>query len=410
MTDSRYLDALRTIYRPTLAADLPQTLEPIETLLTALDAPHLEYPAVVVAGSTGKGTAVHRLAGRLSASGLRVGMYTSPHVHSFRERFAIDGVMITQNQFIEVAEVINSVAQSLGKTYSTFEAATALALTWFAWRQVDIAVLEVGLGGRFDAVNAVPNCLAAFTPIEGEHRAMLGGSLASVAWHKAGIMRRDGLAVTVPQNPEVRYVLESEALDQNIALVTTASDSALPKVAWEHLIQHGVVAAPPSKPNQVNTTPPGRLELVQLDGQTVLIDGGHTPLSGLRARRSIDMLLDWGATVRVVVGMLDDKDAAGYLEAFDARDFHIVLTRIPGHRGASAESLAHAFTPKHASVGIIEHTQAALDSILHADETVCVVAGSLRLAALAREQFGLVSPDDLAEAEATRAIFTPANI
>ena len=90
-------------------------------------------------------------------------------------------------------------AQTLDHRYSTFEYATAIALSWFAQQQIDIAVLEIGIGGRFDAVNVVANDLAVFTPIEAEHVAMLGGSLKSVAWHKAGIIQPGGQAISVPQ-------------------------------------------------------------------------------------------------------------------------------------------------------------------------------------------------------------------
>src|SRR6185503_972995 len=191
--------------------------------------------SVVVTGSTGKGTTCLRLAELLSIAGLNVGLYTSPHLHLFRERFAVlvssDGSrrlnidlqnrscrLITQSEFVEIAQIVFTAQQKLDHRYSTFESATAIALLWFAKQQVEIAVLEIGIGGRFDAVNAVTNVLAVFTPIEAEHISMLGGSLESVAWHKAGIIQPNGQAISVPQVPEVMAVLEREAYEKGAAL------------------------------------------------------------------------------------------------------------------------------------------------------------------------------------------------
>lgn len=407
MTHAAYLAALRRLYRPTRAVDLPQTLDPMHRLLAALDDPQRQYPAVVVAGSTGKGTTAHRLAAGLRQVGLRVGLYTSPHLHLFRERFVVDDRLIAHDEFVASAERVEAAARRVGDPFSTFENATALALDWFAAREVDIAVLEVGIGGRFDAVNAVDNVLALFTPVEGEHRAMLGGTLESIAWHKAGVMRPGRLALTVPQRPVVMHVLEREADALGAGLFIAQNDRILPTDALRLLAEMDLTPPGPL-PVQVRANLPGRLELVQLGDKTVLIDGGHTPLAAQRLRRSIDLLLEWRMTARVVVGLLDDKDAAAYLSAFDARDYHVMLTPLPGHRAAARDALARAFQPQHASVSLARDVETAFAALADAPETVIVVAGSLRLAALAREAFGLLDADDLAEAAATRAILSPA--
>lgn len=401
-----YFAALRLLYRPTRAADLPRTLESMRRLMAALDDPQRRFPSVVVAGSTGKGTTCLRLAQGWRAAGLRVGLYTGPHLHLFRERFVIDGAYIPHDEFIAYAQMIEGAAQSVGAAPSTFEAATALALCWFARRGVDLAVLEVGLGGRFDAVNIAPNQLALITPLELEHAAMLGGSLASIAWHKAGIIQPGGVAITVPQPPVALAALQAEAAQVGAALLPAADEYALVTAARESLAGRGI--APPVPAGAAfDAALPGRLEWLKVDERAVLIDGGHTALAAARLRETLTQRLTAGAPARVVVGMLADKDAAAYLAALDAPAFHLVLTHAPGQRAAAPDALAAAFSPTQARVEIIPDLTDALASIHDAAETVCAVAGSLRMAAAAREAFGLLAPADLEEAALTRAIFTP---
>src|SRR5689334_5237867 len=143
-----YADALRLIAQPIRAADLPHTLDHMKRLLAALGNPQQAYPCVVAAGSVGKGTTCHQIAALMNEHH-KVGLYTSPHLHSFRERFAINGRLILQAEFIEHMEIVQQAADKLDTHYSTFELATALALCWFRQQAVDIAVLEIGIGGRY---------------------------------------------------------------------------------------------------------------------------------------------------------------------------------------------------------------------------------------------------------------------
>ncbi len=395
MADSAYVETLRRLYRPIRAADWTMTLEPMRALLAALGDPQRAFPSVVVAGSTGKGTACAQVAALARADGRRVGLYTSPHLHLFRERMTINGVMIAPDEVVSGMAEVLAAAGRIGHAYSTFELTTALAFGWFARQQVDWAVLEVGLGGRFDAVNTVENRLALLTPIEAEHVAILGGSLESVAWHKAGILQRGGFGVTVPQTPDVTDVLRRAAAEQDVRLVEAASYWDEP--AWSLLAER--IGLPAERPVIPMARLPGRLERIKVGGRAVLIDGGHTPLSARRLRAALDI------PARLVIGMLADKDAAGYLAAFDAPGLHVVLTRARGHRAAEPEALRAAFAPKAAEVEIIADADEALRELRAAPEALAAVAGSFRLAAQARETFGLLSADEVDEARATREIF-----
>ncbi len=403
-----YLNALHAICQPVGAADFHWSLEPTHHLLSELGSPERSFPAVVVAGSVGKGTACHQLASLLNVKGdeLRVGLYTGPHLHTFRERLVIDGQMISREEFTAGVKVVHTAAEKLPYRYSTFEMATALALWWFAQRNVSIAILEVGIGGRWDAVNTVENVLALITPIEREHAAMLGGSLMTIAWHKAGIIRPGGQALSAEQPPVVEDVLREEAAQKGAALDFMASQ-AIAEAACENLMGRGLIAPSPNTQSEkqgIQAEPlPARLEQITLDGRSILIDGGHTALAAKRLRARIDETAGMDAPVRMIVGMFRDKAVRDYVTSFDEVRFHVVLTTAPGHRAFRPEALAAEAGLTAAKIEIVPDLADALQS--GGTEALTVICGSLRLAGLAREMLGLLDNELLTEARATREIF-----
>jgi folylpolyglutamate synthase/dihydropteroate synthase len=367
MSAHPYFDALNQIIQPIHAAAYPRPLDGLCALLAALNNPQTRFPSTVAAGSVGKTTVCHALAAEKAGQG-QIALYTSPHLHSFRERFVIDGALITMDAFVEMWARVRCAAEQIGRTdFSTFEWATALAFAYFAEMRVDHAILEIGLGGRFDAVNLAPHSAAYITPIEMEHAAMLGGTLETIAWHKAGAIRRGEVVFVAPQPAEVMVVIEREVEIQGAQLQP-----------WRDLPAVSV---------------PGRLERAP---NGVLIDGAHTP-NGFR--RLLSHLPD---EARIVVGMLRDKRIHESLAALDRAGFHVILTTAPGSRGLPAADLA-AYPFRAASVEVIPALDAALDA--HPD----AVIGSLRMAAAARERYGMVSPEMIAEAEQTRALFEAKN-
>lgn len=404
-----YLDALNQLCQPIRVGEYPHTLDPMRMLMAALGNPHQDLQAVVVAGSTGKGTTCSHLAQVLRASGLNVGLYTSPHLHSFRERFVYNDALISQEAFVEAYAVVQAAAADLNHHYSTFEQATALALWWFAHQKPDMVVLEIGLGGRFDAVNVVMNLLAVLTPIEIEHIAILGGSQQAIAWHKAGVIQQNGHAMTVEQPVEVWSVLEAEAHQRGATLQIIHDANHLAFAAYENLAGRGLAPTSAFEGGQHFRSLPGRLEQVTLPGHTLLIDGGHTPRSAAYLRAEIGRLAPPDQPVWIVIGMLGDKSVQDYLRYFDSPRFHIVFTQAPGHRATTPQVLHQQSSLHFASAEMIPDRAAAFTSFTTAPEALVVVAGSLRMAAAAREYFGLLSHAELAEAEATRAIFSGAN-
>jgi folylpolyglutamate synthase/dihydropteroate synthase len=245
---------------------------------------------------------------------------------------------------------------------------------------------------------------------------MLGGTLESIAWHKAGIMQPGTLAVTVPQHPAVMRILHTEAEQVGARLMT--DPQALPLALFT-----GKTAAPDSRDATVTfynallpppggmagcglgSALPGRGERVHIGGRDVLIDGGHTPGAARWLRGLIELLAGSDTPVRLVAAMLLDKNAAGYLSAFDQPRFSIMLTQTSSHRAADPEALRAAADFQHAAVEVQPDTVAALRAALAGPEALVVVGGSLRLAAAAREALGLLTPELAAEARATRALF-----
>ena len=202
-----YEEALDNVYGR-LVFGIKPGLERITALLGRMGNPQEKLKFVHVAGTNGKGTCSTLVASALRECGLRVGLYTSPFVLDFRERFQIDGEMIPQEELVEEVETLAPIADEFeekGDQVTEFEYITALALHWFARRQCDIVVLEVGMGGRFDATNVIPVPeAAAIMSISLDHTAILGDTLEKIAFEKAGIIKEGGRVALYPdQAPEV---------------------------------------------------------------------------------------------------------------------------------------------------------------------------------------------------------------
>ena len=208
-----YEEALQKI-NSRLRFGIKPGLERIEALCKKLGDPQKKPRFVHVAGTNGKGTTCTLIASVLTAAGYRTGLYTSPYVLDFRERFRIDGEMIPEAELIEEVKRVSPVADELeaaGDTVTEFEFITALAFDWFAQRDCDFVVLEVGLGGRFDATNIIDTPeAAAIASISLDHTAILGDTYAKIAFEKAGIIKKGGDVVLYPvQDPSVFETIES---------------------------------------------------------------------------------------------------------------------------------------------------------------------------------------------------------
>src|SRR5438270_12747642 len=194
-------------------------LEHMRVLLRALGHPERTFPSVLIAGTNGKGSTAATLASILRASGLKSGLYTSPHLIRINERIRIGGEQISDEDFAQLHRDVDTAAEQLVAAGelpwhpSFFEMMTAIAFRYFARERVNVAVLEVGMGGRLDATNVVEPLVSVITDISLDHQKFLGNTVSEIAREKAGIIRRGGVVVTLPQQPEANDVIGNAILD-----------------------------------------------------------------------------------------------------------------------------------------------------------------------------------------------------
>ena len=389
-------------------------LERMERALAALGRPDRVLRLLHVAGTNGKGSTCAMAAAALRAAGHRTGLYTSPHLVRFNERIAIDGEPVGDAALARlVGEVLRACpwhdAGGEGERLTYFEFATALALLHFAQAGATVAVLEVGLGGRFDATNVVRPLACAVSRIGLDHTELLGETLEAVAREKAGIFKPGVLAaVAHDQPPEAMAALRVEAARRGAPLTVASADYpgpiALPG-AHQHanaalaasalrLLDRAGLSVPEEAIAQGIATArwPGRLETIG----GVLLDGAHNP-DGAAALAAALPALHPGRPVELVFGVLADKDHARMLTALGpaVRALHLVAPRSPRARApATYRDLAAAHVTR-----VDEHATAA-DAIAcarraAADGALVCVAGSLYLVGEVR---GLLA-DDATRAE-----------
>jgi dihydrofolate synthase / folylpolyglutamate synthase len=232
----------------------------MRVLLEALNHPEGKFPGVLIAGTNGKGSTAATLASILRASGLRTGLYTSPHLVRINERIRINGTEISDDDFALLHDVVDRTAERLVEEGelpwhpSFFEMLTAIAFEYFAQNKVEIAVLEVGMGGRLDATNVIEPRVSVITDIALDHQKFLGNTVSEIAREKAGIIRSGGVVVTLPQQPQANDVIGNTILELGAQGV-----SAVPYV-------------PPVSPGSDEYCVPGRKPLTAEDAEEVAED------------------------------------------------------------------------------------------------------------------------------------------
>jgi dihydrofolate synthase/folylpolyglutamate synthase len=385
-------------------------LERIETLLEALGNPERRSTLVQVAGTNGKGSVAAMLAAILKADGRRVGLYTSPHLVSFRERIRVDGEAIAED---DVADGFDAIATLVARLDATmFEASTALALDHFAREAVDVAVLEVGLGGRLDATTVGTPAVTALARIDLDHQEVLGATLAAIAAEKAAIIR-SGVAVSAAQAPEAADVLVARAAAVGVPLLMEGRelgvrvrardldaqtlDATGPGWRLEGLRlpllgvyqpSNALVALAAARALGVRDAAcreglararwPGRFEVLRARDRIVVLDGAHNPAGAAALAAS---LTEWfGDTpLTLVFGALRDKDAPGMLAALAPRARRLIFTASSSPRAARPEALRDA-APAGAAVELADSAPEALALAAREPRTpILCVAGSLSL-------------------------------
>ncbi|MDW7996097.1 MAG: folylpolyglutamate synthase/dihydrofolate synthase family protein, partial [Bacteroidota bacterium] len=237
-------------------------LDRVELLLQHFGNPHRCYPAIHVTGTNGKGSVCALLASALHAQGYRVGLYTSPHLIQFNERIRVSGFPISISEITQILPALLHEGERIGATF--FEITTALAYTLFAHHNIDIAVVEVGMGGRYDATNVIHPLVAIITGVDYDHQQYLGATLEEIAWQKVGIVKRGCAVVIGEQRPYLRQLIHQ----------------------WAREAGGGPIVIPPAAPEMISSTPDLQQFLRLPSGDRVLF-----PLAGEHQRRNLSLVL-----------------------------------------------------------------------------------------------------------------------
>ena len=403
------------------------SLDEVRTLLVALGDPHRRFPSILIAGTNGKGSTAATLASILSASGLRTGLYTSPHLAKPNERIRVERTEISDDDFARLYFTVDDAARRLlvsgrlPQSPSYFEVLTAQAFLYFAERQIDIAVLEVGMGGRLDATNVVDPLVSVVTDISLDHTEWLGSTISAIAREKAGILRPGGVLITLPQHPDANRVLGEVAVELNVRGVSAVPfmppvlsvsgpyeiealgapvlvDSPLSgahqhrnialavAAAVELAARHGFPITPETIATGIHLTRwPGRLERVTARGVEWILDVAHNPAGAWALRSSLRGILEVRKPRTLVFSCLRDKPIAELAQILFPLFDHIVLAPIRTSRAASSAALLAAAqatgTPATAAASIAE----ALDEAARrTGGGIAVISGSVYLVGEAR--------------------------
>lgn len=353
-------------------------LDRMRALLKALGNPHRNYPSIIVAGTNGKGSTSATLTSILCEAGRRTAHYTSPHLIDLRERWTIDREMIDPALLDECIEEIRR-ADAITPTY--FEALTLIAFLAFAKATCDMAVLEVGMGGRLDATNVVKPVESIVTPVAFDHMEFLGNTIRKIAAEKAGVIHRGAIVLTSNDDPVVLDVVRKRAEKFGNRFIHVTEEHETP-LAGEFQKRNAGLAVRAARELTIgneaiergvaNTKWRGRLERMQVHGKTVWIDGGHN----VHAAKAIAPFLDANVPrLRTLVfGIMSDKDVETVTALLFPLFDRIITTEPYPPRSATAAELG----------GIpIPNPDEAFEAALQAPEPNVVVAGSLYLAGAA---------------------------
>jgi len=428
----------------------------MRVLLAALDHPERRFPAVLIAGTNGKGSTAATLASILRASGLRTGRYTSPHLVRINERICINGEPIPDDDFALLHDVVDRTAERLVSEGelpwhpSFFETLTAMAFEYF-WRQkVEIAVLEVGMGGRLDATNVVEPRVAVITDISLDHQKFLGNTVTEIAREKAGIIRPRGIVVTLPQHPEANDVIGNTILELGATAVSAVAyvpplspasgnyfipneqfltaegrkartqliaryplqiqgseilvetpligrhqlrNVALAIAAAEELSKQGFGVTAASLERGIRETRwPGRFQIIPAgDGAPELVlDVAHNP-DGAWALRSTLSAVYEDRRMFMVFGAMRDKAIAEIAEILFPLPQSVIVTRADNPRSATTDEIGEAAARSSAEIEATPDVASALSRAraLAAPDGLVVVTGSIYIVGEAFRALGV---------------------
>ena len=407
-------------------------LDRMRTLLRRLGNPQDKFKSVHIAGTKGKGSTCAMIASMLRACGYKVGLYTSPHLVDVRERIQINGEMISQAEFARLVKVAEPIVERMKPRPTYFDVLTAVAFKYFAEQEVDIAVVETGLGGRLDSTNVLKPEVTGITNISKDHMAQLGPTIARIAEEKAGIFKAGIPAISVQQDPEAEVVLKRVAEKNGTMLEVTGQQIEFsyrfessrmqgphnrvclttPNSKFEHLavpllgehqaINCGLALSvidrlkargfniidAKAMEGLAKTEVPGRMEILSQTPK-VVVDGAHNAASLDAMLRAIGQHIPYDSMV-IIFGCCADKDVAGMLDRIAAGADKVIFTRVNNIRSADPNELAARYVEQYGKMAQVAHTLPdALDIANRAvtkEDLICIT-GSFYLVGEAKKFF-----------------------
>ena len=421
----------------------------MRVLLQAMDHPERRFPSVLIAGTNGKGSTAATLASILQASELKTGLYTSPHLMRINERIRVNGAEISDSDFAELHAYVDRLAAKLTENGelpwhpSFFEMMTAIAFEYFARQKVELAVLEVGMGGRLDATNVVDPRVSVIADISLDHQKYLGDTLGEIAREKMGIVRPGGVAVVLPQQPEANDVIGNSILEMDARAVnavpyvppvspgsgeylaaSAASDSgyvyryplqvmgeqivvetqlvgrhqlrniALAIAAAVELREQGFsgVTAKGIESGIRNTRWPGRFQMIPArpGWPEMVIDVAHNPAGAWALRSALSERYE-GRPLIFVFGAMRDKAISEIAEILFPLAEKVIATQPENPRAASPQEIQQAAARSGAEIEAIEDVPRAIARAreLAGAGTVIVVTGSIYMVGEVMREIGV---------------------
>lgn len=418
----------------------------MRVLLKALEHPERNFPSVLIAGTNGKGSTAATLAAILQASGLRTGLYTSPHLVRINERLRIDGEPILDDDFALFHELVDRTAERLVSEGelpwhpSFFEMLTAMAFEYFSQKKIDIAVLEVGMGGRLDATNVVEPKVSVITDISLDHQKFLGNTVTEIAREKAGIIRPGGVVVTLPQQPQANDVIGNAILNANAQAVSAVPyvppvspkaeyrlldgslgrpvfryplqvlgkqilietplvgrhqlrNVALAISAAEELAKQGFPVTAESIERGIRETCwPGRFQVRRAANgwPDIIFDVAHNPAGAWALRSTLSAQYE-NLALTFVFGAMRDKAIGEITEILFPVAEHVIATRADNPRSATPEEIRTAAVRTSAEIEEVQSVPQALEQAraLAGSTGVIVVTGSIYIVGEAMRHLGV---------------------
>lgn len=402
-------------------------LERMVDLAAALGDPHKAARSIHIAGTKGKGSTASFVHSILNKAGFKAGLYTSPHLETFRERIRIDDELISEGDLSRIVGGMKDVIEKLKARPSFFEAYTALGFIYFKEKKVDFAVYEVGLGGRLDATNIISPLVSAITPVSYDHTDRLGSTLREIASEKAAIIKPGGICVSAPQEAEALAVIKDQCGKMAARLIIVGEHLSFKEIestsekevfnvsglfdkyerlettllgthqvvnaataigAIEALRSRGINISKDAIREGIRETKwAGRLEIIARE-PLIVLDGAQNRASARALADAVKKIFK-GKRMALVLGVSKDKDVTGILDELLPLSDRVILTKanVPG-RAKDPEELLGLIKKMYGREAILRPTvkEALAEAMLEtAPEEMIMVAGSLFLVGQARE-------------------------